>query len=154
LTRSSDVTGHVDGLAGIENREVAHGEAVAACEDLGNAPPVAHPPISLVAQQTARRRSSDFSGLLQVEFGLGAGELFLDDMPEPFPFAATARQAAFGRCSKRRQMNITHPGILDRRRELALREAGPEIGRSRTSSNVETPTAVRVPRTSFSSAFS
>src|SRR5208282_3627063 len=114
---------------------MAHFEAVSACQDLGNAPAVAHPPIGLVAQQAARRRFGDLSSLTQVELGLGAGKLLVDDAPEPLPFAAAVRQTALRRRPERREMNITHPGILDRCCELALREAGP--ARDRPVAHVE-----------------
>jgi hypothetical protein len=76
---------------------MAHLEAVALRQDFGDAAAVADLPISLVAQQTARRRLGDIGSLLQVELGLGAGELLLDDLPKPVPFAPAAGEPAFRR---------------------------------------------------------
>src|SRR6266851_8123947 len=106
------------------DRKVAHRKVVALGEDFGDAAAVAHMPIGLVAQQATRPGPSDLGSLLQVELGLGASELLLDDLPKPLPFAPAAGEAPFRRCPECRQMNVTHPGTLDRRRELAFRETG------------------------------
>src|SRR6516165_5744569 len=100
-------------------------EPMALRQDLGDAPAMAHPPIGLVAQQAARRRFGYLCSPIKVALGLGAGELLLNDLPETFPSAAPIGKAALRRCPEPRQMNIMHTGVLDRRRELTLREAGP-----------------------------
>src|SRR6516165_9755316 len=102
---------------------MADAEPMALRQDLGDAAAMAHPPIGLVAQQAARRRFGYLCNTINVELGLGAGELFLDDAPKPIPFTAPVGKAALWRCAERSEVDVAHPGILDRRLELTLREA-------------------------------
>src|SRR6516225_7128895 len=98
--------------------EMADVEPMALSQDLGDAAAVAYPPMGLVAQQAARHCFGYLCSLLEVDLGLGADELFLDDAPKPRPFATPVGKTPFRRCPQCCQMNIPHPGILDRRSEL------------------------------------
>jgi hypothetical protein len=134
---------------------VADGETVALGEDFSDTPTMADVPISLIAQETARRRPCEFGGLLQRELGFGAGEPLLDDRPKPVPFAAAVGEAAFGGVPSARRWKYRIPASSTPAASCRLEKPGRrDIGRSRTSSKIATPAVVRVARTSFSSAFS
>ena len=99
---------------------MADAEPMALSQDLGDAPTMAYLPVSLVAQQAARHCFRDLRSPMQVELGLGPGQFLRDDALKPLPFAVPVGQPPLRRCPECRQMNIAHPGILDRRRQLAL----------------------------------
>src|SRR5215813_4371987 len=102
-----------------------HRKTLALGQDFANPAAMANLPISFIAQQATRRDLGDGSSLPQRQLGFGASKLLLDDAPEPIPLAAPVGEAALRRRPERCQMNIAHPGLLDRRGELAFRKAGP-----------------------------
>src|SRR6516164_2479248 len=115
--------------------EMVDAEVAALGQDLGDAAAMAHLPVGLITQQAARRRLGELCSPVEVELGVGTGELLLDDPPKPPPFTAPVGEPSLRWRPEGCQMNISHPGILDRSSKLPFRK--PRSARDRPVAHVE-----------------